>query len=155
MRSPLQRLISILACLSFLLTGGLGTSARVILCTGADGRVRLETPFSLCCEEDPAVDEDAHGHEAGSGEAPAASALASDDCGACSDQVLVIGKDHKATRRALASATDHESRLTLFAAILPPCCGNQGDAGTVGAAGHLIPPPGTAHSLIQTVVLRC
>ena len=149
---PLHRLVAILACMSFLLTGGLGASARVYICTDADGQVHLETPFDRCCDD--ARSEDGNpGVDLESGGPAVASVPTSDDCGPCSDQELVLGKDHTASLRCLKAATEHDSHLVLFASVSL----SSGEQPVTSAGVGILPPapPVAAHAPIQTIVLRC
>ena len=140
---PLRRLVAILTCASFLVTGGLGASARVYICTDANGEVHVEMPFSRCCDGDQQQDRDEN--------VPEMSAVsASDDCGLCTDEVVTLGKDHTALR-TLKGGNSLEPHLVLLPNLLLP------DTINISAAvlAPRLVPAVAAHAPVEAVVLRC
>lgn len=144
---PLRRLVAILACASFLVTGGLGASARVYICTDSNGEVHVEMPFSRCCDGD----QQQH-HEANHAVHEVSAVSASDDCGLCTDDVVSLGKDHTASLRTLKLGNSLEPHLVLLPSLLLP------DNINITAAAALAPcrvPAVAAHAPVEAVVLRC
>lgn len=146
---PFKRFVAILAFVAFLLTGGTGAGAQMILCTDAAGQVRLETPFNRCCEDASQKQNDPE---------PLVSVASSEffgsgDCGPCSDAFIALGQEHIVTVRPhkVASA---EHQLHVPVLVIEPALADSDrlDAGVGRAPPWALVP---AHRSVETIVLRC
>ena len=148
-----QRLVAILACVSFLLSGGLGAGAHVIICTESDGQVHFEMPFNRCCaaEEQEQLGEDCAELPIGSSMYGPDASLAAVGCDPCSDQLVGLDQEHVAPLRTMKFATEHQLHLPVLATLPPSTLCND----LVPSIGHVWwTSPVSARAPIETVILR-
>lgn len=150
---PLKSLLLIFSTISFLLNGGLGTVASVSICTDGDGQVHLELAFQRCCA-DPHGDQDRNGSgaEVGAASNTRYALSTSDDCGLCTDQRILSGKNHALSHQILKKTACQEIKLDLLAACPVSTVEGVNDSTVLG---HYFDGHADTHSSPRTVVLRC
>lgn len=146
----LQRVISFLVLLAFLVTGGLTGHARVDLCIEFDGGVELETPFDCCCES--ASDRSDHQHQGDDLAAADATAIGT-DCLTCADVPLGTGDSKVVSSRDLKveSSVPSDAAVAIPVILLPPAP----RPASPPSASLLFPACAVTHESVAVTVLRC
>lgn len=143
-----HRISSLVALVAYLFSGGWAAGSYWMRCEGADGSVRIETRFTMCCTDDPSHE----GHESHPDHG-ASAVLDETGCGPCVDTPLIGAFVHLAKDRQVKQALAEE--------LLPPASFSSSTDHVLSLRGTPFSAPApsergeSAHSSVATVVLRC
>jgi hypothetical protein len=150
----MRPLVSIILIVYFLVSGGLGAGAPLVLCTESDGAVHLESPFNRCCDTNESQKREHKPNVRALFSHGAVAIISFDQCGSCVDVLLVNSIQHDAAIPAVK--TDGHAQRDMVTPLSTITAGVADiDQGVGSPIVNSAVWGSAAHVSIDSVVLRC